>query len=171
MVQVTGKSLSSLTSMSFPLSGGNLSQFYCIHTPKLLKPNNQPVNQPVEKTIYFSQLTAVHRASLSPTSSLDNILFTVDGSAVSLLPRQAGHPTLVSPHLVWRRCRRDPPVCLCSSGWDWVINILCAFQPNIFPELFCLACLTLLRAKAEAGSSGPTYHSRLLRPIAEPQMG
>ena len=89
MVQVTGKSLSSLTSMSFPLSGGNLSQFYCIHTPKLLKPNNQPVNQPVEK-IYFSQLTAVHRASLSPTSSLDNILFTVDGSAASLLPRLPG---------------------------------------------------------------------------------
>ena len=87
VVQVTGKSLSSLTSMSFPLSGGNLSQFYCIHTPKLLKPNNQPVNQPVEKNIYFSQLTAVHRASLSPTSSLDNILFTVDGSAVSFLPR------------------------------------------------------------------------------------
>merc|ERR1719397_227506 len=38
-------------------------------------------------------------------------------------------------------------------------------------ELFCLACLTLLRAKAEAGSSGPSYHSRLLRPIAEPQSG
>ena len=38
-------------------------------------------------------------------------------------------------------------------------------------ELFCLACLTLLRAKAEAGSSGPSYHSRLLRPIADTKMG
>ena len=71
MVQVTGKSLSSLTSVSFPLPGGNLSQFDFSHTAK--------------------QIT---------NEQLKILLFTVDGSAARLLPRQAGPPTLASPDLV-----------------------------------------------------------------------
>ena len=35
-------------------------------------------------------------------------------------------------------------------------------------ELFCVACLTLLKAKAEAGSPGPSYSRRLLAPVALP---
>ena len=80
--------------------------------------------------------------------------------------------------------------CLTPSQLTAVLHASCPARPDLQPllhpllhagaadgtpqfagailELFCLACLTLLRAKAEAGSPGPSYSPRLLGRVALP---
>ena len=64
VVQVTGTSLGSLTSVSFSLSGGNLTQSDSSHTLKMHPIENKP----------FSQLTAVLHASCPARLDLQPLL-------------------------------------------------------------------------------------------------
>lgn len=80
--------------------------------------------------------------------------------------------------------------CLSPSQLQTVLHASCPSRPDLQPllhpvlhegsaegmkqfatallDLFCQACLTLLQAKAAAGSSGPSFHRRLLGNVALP---